>query len=87
MARSAKQLLRRMWRSTHGYSAQDVQTVLRGQGFKFRDRGKHTYYWHDEFVDLTISVPRHRELKPWVIREVVRLLETLSRYEQEEGPQ
>lgn len=83
MARSAEQLLEKMKRSPHGYGDQDMMTVLVGHGFRYREGNKHTVYQHKTHADLTISVPRHRDLRAWVSRDVVRLIETLAQREKE----
>ena len=83
MARSAEQLLAQMQRSPFGYGAQDMKTVLVGHGFRYREGKKHTVYQHETHADLTISVPRHRDLRAWVARDVVRLIESLAKQEKE----
>ena len=83
MARSADNLLGQMQRSPAGYGDQDMKTVLVGHGFKYREGRKHTVYQHEKHTDLTISVPRHRDLKPWVARDVVKLIETLAQREEQ----
>ena len=82
MARSAEQLLERMRRSPNGWGEQDMRTVLKGHGFKFRE-GKHTVYEHETHAELRILVPRHRDLRAWVARDVVKLIESLAQQERE----
>ena len=83
MVRSADNLLERMRQSPAGHGDEDMKTVLVGRGFRFRQGGKHTVYQHEKHHDLTISVPRHRNLKPWVARDVVKLMDTLSQREED----
>ena len=83
MARGAQQLLERMKRSASGWGEQDMRSVLADHGFKYREGGKHTVYQHEKHGELRISVPRHRKLKPWVARDVVKLIESLANLERE----
>ena len=83
MARGAQQLLERMKRSPHGWGEEDMKAVLTGHGFKYRQGGRHTVYQHEKHGELRIAVPRHRDLKPWVARDVIRLIESLADLEKE----
>lgn len=70
-----------MWNSPHGHKFREVHSVLSGQGFKFTDIGKHRVYRHNDYADLKLSVPRHRSVKSWVVRKVIRLMKCLSKRE------
>ena len=72
-----KELLQRMKASPVGWGEQDIKSVLVGHGFIYREGGKHTVYQHENHPELTISVPRHRDLRAWVARDVVKLIEQL----------
>ena len=77
MPRGAEQLLERMKASPVGWSEQEIKSVLVGHGFKYREGGKHTVYQHEAHPELSISVPRHRDLRAWVARDVVKLIAQL----------
>lgn len=87
MARKLDRLLARMESSPSGFRPQDFKTVLVGYGFEFREGSKHTVYQHNLYADLVITVPRHSKLRPWVARDVVKLVRTLCRREKEAGTQ
>ena len=82
MAQKSDSLLDKMKRSSTGYVGRDFKTVLEGHGFVLREGNKHTVYNHPCHRDLIMSVPRGRkEAKPWVARDVVKLIEKLSQRE------
>ena len=83
MPRGAEQLLERMKNSPYGWGEKEMKTVLTGYGFKNRKGGKHTVYQHKAHPELIISVPRSRDLKPWVARDVVKLIESIAYAEKE----
>ena len=71
--RSATRLLLAMSRSTAGWSAQHVDTLLVGFGFEKRDSGGHTFYRHPAYPELALAVPRSRKLRPYLVADAVRL--------------
>lgn len=73
-ARSATRLLPAMSRSTSGWSAQHVETLLMGFGFSERDSGAHTFYRHPVHPELALAVPRSRRLRPCLVADAVRLV-------------
>ena len=52
-----------------------------------REKGDHTVYYHPLHARLRVSVPRHRELRAWVAREAVALIEELLRLQEAEHEQ
>lgn len=78
MGRKADRLVGQMRESPHGWGPEDVGTVLKGHGFNHREGRKHTVYQHRERPELTITVPRHRELRAWVIRDTIKLIDELQ---------
>jgi hypothetical protein len=63
-----------MSRSTAGWSARHVDTLLIGFGFERRDSGAHTFYRHPAYPDLALAVPRSRRLRPYLVTDAVRLV-------------
>ena len=86
-SRAAAALLTRMRRSAVGWSSADFQRLYLGCGFVMRERGDHTVYYHPRHAWLRASVPRHRELRAWVAREAVALIEELLRLQEAEHEQ
>ena len=72
--RSATRLLLAMSRSSAGWSAHHVDTLLVGFGFQKRDSGAHTFYRHPAHPDLALAVPRSRKLRPYLVSDAVRLV-------------
>ncbi len=55
-----------------GFSWQDIARALQGAGFALdRQRGSHMVFVHDE-TNRIVVVPRHTELKPGTVREILR---------------
>lgn len=80
----AQRLLTAMSRTRSGWSAQHVDTLLTGFGFTKRDSGAHTFYRHGRYPDLALAVPRHRQLRAYLITEAVRLVGRLLAYDSQE---
>lgn len=74
---AAQKLLERMRKSPSGWGQKDFEHLLEGFGFKWRDGGKHRFYFHPRFSNLKISIPRHNKLKEWVARDAVGLVDEL----------
>lgn len=79
---AAKKLLERMRNSPSGWGQSDFEKLLVGYNFKQR-QGKHTVYMHPNHPSLMIVVPRHNELKDWVARDAVKLIDELEKLEGE----
>ena len=83
MSRRAASLLERMRRTPFDWGHDEVCKMLSGYRFKCWEGGKHTICQHETFEDLTISVPRHNVLRPWVARDAVALVDEAARREVE----
>lgn len=81
--RSAHKLLDRMRRTSSGWGQNDFERLLTGFGFEYREGKKHRFYFHKDYKDLWISVPRHNSLKEWVARDAVELIDSLQSKERE----
>jgi hypothetical protein len=75
---AAQKLLERMRKSPSGWGQTDFERLLDGFGFKWREGGKHRFYFHPRLSKLKISVPRHNTLKEWVARDAVKLIDELT---------
>jgi hypothetical protein len=81
---NAVKLLERMRRSKAGWRPRHYERLFMGFGFEARQGGEHTIYYDLDDPDNSVSVPRHRELKPYlaglavaaVVRKLDRLKET-----------
>lgn len=79
MGRGADKLLQRMRDSASGWRPQEVDRLLTGFGFRCKQGKKHSIYEHEEHSDLSMSVPRHRSLRDWVVEDAVDLIDRLER--------
>ena len=76
MAAQRDKLLDRLSNTQAGWSDRELWKLLTSYGFDSRE-GKHTVYYHPIHTDLTIVIPRGRELLPVYPREVKKLIEKL----------
>lgn len=75
---SGAKLLERMRASPNGWSATDVDRLLRAHGFTCHHGSKHDVYSHELLVGLAVrkvTVPRHRDLRAHVVRKAVQAVE------------
>lgn len=72
--RNASRLLLAMSRSSAGWSASHLDTLLTGFGFSKRDSGAHTFYRHPRLPELALAVPRSRRLRPYLVTDAVRIV-------------
>ncbi|MFQ5798868.1 MAG: type II toxin-antitoxin system HicA family toxin [Bacteroidota bacterium] len=77
MTSRAEKLLNGMRRSRSGWGQKDFERLLEGYDFEKKGHGKHQKYYHPEFPDLWISIPRHHKLKEWVAEDAVKLIDEL----------
>jgi predicted RNA binding protein YcfA (HicA-like mRNA interferase family) len=63
-----------MSRTSAGWSARHIDTLLVGFGFHKRDSGSHTFYRHPAYPDLALAVPRSRRLRPYLVADAVRIV-------------
>ena len=75
---AAQKLLERMKNTKSGWGQKDFDLLFRGHDFEFREGKKHRIYWHPQFPELMISVPRHDSLKEWVARDAIKILSKLE---------
>jgi hypothetical protein len=73
---SARKLLERMRSTSSGWGQADFERLFTGFGFDSKGK-KHTIYFHPQFPDLVMGVPRHNKLKEWVARDAVKLIDEL----------
>lgn len=76
-------LLERLKNTKAGWSDRDLWKLLTAFNFSSRE-SKHTVYYHPTHPDLTIVIPRGRELLPVYPREVEKLIKMLQGREMEE---
>jgi len=82
--RSAHKLLGRMRRSRYGWGEGQLRKLYEGFGFEGRDVGNHVCYYHPSHPDLRRQVPRHRDLREYVVADAIDAVEELLRREGEE---
>lgn len=77
----AEKLLAQMRQAKAGWTADDLETVYLGYGFKVREGGKHKLYVHSKFPELRATVTRHRSLPIGYIQTAIKLIERLVELE------
>ncbi len=82
--RKASRLFVAMSRSTAGWSADNLETLLTGFGFVKRDSGGHTFYRHPTYPGLALAVPRTRRLRPYLVADAVQIIGRLLALQAEE---
>ncbi len=75
---AAQKLLERMRASPYGWGQNDFDGLLTGFGFRRKEGKKHRVYIHPDFRELSISIPRHNELKPCYARDTLKLIDELK---------
>ena len=83
--RSAGRLFTAMSRSSAGWSAQHLETLLTGFGFMKRDSGAHTFYRHPRHQGLALAVPRSCRLRPHLVADACRIVGRLLASDAEES--
>ncbi len=74
----AQKLLERMRNTNSGWGQSDFKHLFEGFGFNVRGT-KHAIYYHPEYPELWMSVPRHNSLKEWVARDAVKVIDELAK--------
>ncbi len=81
---AAQKLLEKMRNSASGWRPRDFEALLTGYGFICKGT-KHDIYFHPNFPDLRISIPRHNSLKECYARDAVKLIDRLIDRSSEKG--
>lgn len=85
MARGS--LLQRMRQSPSGWRQRDVHSVLRRAGFEVAPQvGGHDIFRHRTFTHVKVTVARHREVKAYLVRQVVEAIDLVARLENRDDP-
>lgn len=86
MARES--LVDRMRRSPNGWKLAQVRRVLVSAGFERSSTpGDHDVYRHRRSRDAFVVVPRHRVVKPYLVRLLLAAIDSVSQGEDgQDGP-
>lgn len=76
-------LLERMRKSHSGWKRTDVEKVYLGFGFTISTGGPHDTVSHPEYPELVTSLPRHRRVHAYLVREAVKLIDKPESLRQE----
>lgn len=82
---AAQKLLDRMRNSYSGWRQEDFEKLFLGFGFGFREGKKHRVYVYPNLPTFSLSVPRHNDLKEWVARDAVKLIDDLLKELEKQG--
>ena len=72
-----EKLLQRARTSPHDWSPDEVVKLLTSFGFECWEGKRHAICRHSVKRDVYHVVPRHRRLRSYVVREAVRLIDSL----------
>lgn len=75
---SAENIYAKMHRTKNGYGYRDFETLYLGYGFRKKEGGDHTLYFH-ELLRRPMSVPRHNELPIGYVRAAVKAIDDILR--------
>ena len=78
MTRAAGKLRARMARTKAGWTADDLDRLYLGYGFRVREGGKHRVYSHPRFPELRATVSRASPLAVGYIETALELLNRLD---------
>jgi hypothetical protein len=73
-----------MRQSKYEWGYNDLHRLYQGFGFKFREGGGHTVYYHPVYPSLIATVARHRSLAVGYVQTAVKLVDELQRLQGEQ---
>lgn len=81
-------LLERMRVTPHGWKAPQLRRVLLDAGFILSSiPGKHDVFRHPLSTDLFVTLPRHRPVKAYLVRQALSAIDLVARLEEDlRGP-
>jgi len=74
----AEKIFEKMKNSKHGWTPDDLHKVYTGFGFKFREGGNHTIYYHPDHPELMATVARHSNIVVGYIQTAIKLIVKLQ---------
>lgn len=74
--RTATKLLERLRNTKVGWSDTDIFKIMSAYGFLSRE-GKHTVYSHPDYDDLSLTVPRSKDLRKTYPARAEKLIDEL----------
>jgi len=77
MPSEASKLLERMRQSKEGWTRNELDSLYVGFGFKIRHGSSHDVATHPNFPQLRETLPRHRKVPSYLIRNAVKLIDRL----------
>jgi ABC-type bacteriocin/lantibiotic exporter with double-glycine peptidase domain len=84
MPKKHEKLLEQLRESQKGRKRADLESLYKGFGFRIQTAsGGHDKVTHPDFPSLITSLPRHRNILPYLVREAVRLVDELKQLQNE----
>jgi hypothetical protein len=69
-----QKLLRRLRQTRRAWDEADLRKLLVGCGFRVYDAG-HAVYEHEDYADLTLTIPRRKDLPPVYAQRALRMID------------
>jgi hypothetical protein len=85
MVSKAEKLLERMRNRKQNWKRKDVDSLLKGYDFIIDTaRGGHDKAHHPDHPELFTMLPRHTKVAPYIIDQIVKLIDKLKLIEEED---
>lgn len=82
MPSEASKLLERMRQSKEGWTRKELNSLYEGFGFKIRHGSSHDVATHPDYPQLRETLPRHRKVPSYLIRNAVKLIDRLIKLQE-----
>ncbi len=77
MSAKAQKLLERMRNSHANWKRRDIDALYAGFGFRISHGSNHDHVSHPEYPDLRDTLPRHRKVPIYIVRNAIRIVDKL----------
>ena len=78
-------LLEVLRESPSGRKRKEVVRILAAAGLDSREGKRHTVFFHPQHSDVQIAVPRHRQVRAYLVRQAVCLVDLVNEREEDDG--
>lgn len=78
MPPKAVKLLERMRQSQTNWKQNDIISLYEGFGFTIKHGSNHDLVRHSNYPELRQTIPRHKKVKPYIVKQAVKLIDRLK---------